>query len=240
VSEGRTPEGGFLSRWTRLKQEARSPRIETPAPAAPPEPAGPTPEEIEALVATLPKLEEIDAATDVRRFLESWVPAALRKAALARVWASDPKIANFVEMADYQWDFTVPGGAPGCGPLEPDFDTEAFVREIYGETKRAAERAGEVLREVGHARDPESHDEAVTGAETTPADVAPQSSLRLPGTPAPVADAEIPSIPNREMSAAPEGDGSSARNDAAPQQENDRDAAPLLAKKRRHGGALPD
>jgi hypothetical protein len=49
--------------------------------------------------------------------MQAGVPQALRRAALARIWSLDPAIRDFREMADYDWDFNTPGGAPGYGPL---------------------------------------------------------------------------------------------------------------------------
>jgi hypothetical protein len=82
---------GFLSRWSRLKNEAKgednSPHP-TPPPAEPeegenaPPPADPIPE--------LPPIETLTKDSDFSPFLQSGVPEELRRAALSRLWASDP------------------------------------------------------------------------------------------------------------------------------------------------------
>jgi hypothetical protein len=130
---------GFLSRWSRRKQAALAaePAKSPPQPesAAAPEPAAEsrTPESraacgmpqpaSEAGVAafdpsSLPPIESITAATDIRGFFAAGVPAELTRAALRRVWTSDPKIRDFVGLADYDWDFNAPGSMAGFGPLE--------------------------------------------------------------------------------------------------------------------------
>src|SRR6202030_2550882 len=67
---------------------------------------------------SLPPLESIAADTDIRGFLAPGVPSELARAALRRVWTADPKIRDFVGLADYDWDFNAPGAMAGFGPLE--------------------------------------------------------------------------------------------------------------------------
>ena len=66
----------------------------------------------------LPSIESIAADTDIRAFLAPGVPPELARAALRRAWAADPKIRDFVGLADYDWDFNAPGSMAGFGPLE--------------------------------------------------------------------------------------------------------------------------
>jgi hypothetical protein len=68
--------------------------------------------------ASLPPIESISAETDIRAFLAPGVPPELARAALRRAWAADPKIRDFVGLADYDWDFNAPGSMAGFGPLE--------------------------------------------------------------------------------------------------------------------------
>lgn len=143
---------GFLSRWSRRKRaiaeeetqrapgespesptsDERSP--DTEAVAAPETPAQAPVEETlsEEELAALPPLESIDASTDITAFLKKGVPAVLRNAALRRAWASDPKIAGYLDPArEYAYDWNVPGGVPGSGPLAPDFDAKALAEKIF-------------------------------------------------------------------------------------------------------------
>lgn len=135
---------GFLSRWSRRKQEARNDeRREVPAQSPDLLPgrraekdAGPLPSQevvgrggagpdlaaVSPPELKLPDISSLTAASDIRPFMQAGVPQALRRAALARVWSLDPAIRDFREMADYDWDFNTPGAAPGYGPLEATAD----------------------------------------------------------------------------------------------------------------------
>jgi uncharacterized protein DUF3306 len=138
----------FLARWLRRKNAAATEMVEAefppaPAPAVPEAPVkGGEPAEgtaginglrpIDAAPAarhpdgvapsfdlkSLPAIESIAADTDIRAFLAPGVPAELARAALRRAWAADPKIRDFVGLADYDWDFNAPGSMAGFGPLE--------------------------------------------------------------------------------------------------------------------------
>jgi hypothetical protein len=106
----------FLVRWARLKHEAEleATGVGKPAP-------------VEALrgvdepptlafdPASLPSIESIDAATDIRPFLEACVPDELTRAALRSAWSADPAIRDFVGIAESQWDFNDPASIPGFG-----------------------------------------------------------------------------------------------------------------------------
>src|SRR5690242_16074346 len=121
----------FLARWSRQKDEARrAARMpETPDRQAPVEEAALTEEEI----AALPKVEAITAETDISVFMRRGVPEGLRKAALRRAWMADPAIRDFVGHArDYDYDWNMPGGAPGCETLRAD-EAVAMARRVLGE-----------------------------------------------------------------------------------------------------------
>lgn len=96
----------FLSRWARVKADAKSP----PAP----EPERPVPAEaVEADAETMPELpdpelpdiETLTKDSDFAPFLRTGVPDHLRKAALSRLWASDPLFSKAevydLHMEDY-------------------------------------------------------------------------------------------------------------------------------------------
>ena len=107
----------FLRRWSERKAEARQsePLAETPAPIDPVAEAPQlTPEEVAQKLAELPAPEEITTETDIRPFLQDFVPAALRNAALRRVWLLDPVISTHLDVArDYAWDFNAASGQGG-------------------------------------------------------------------------------------------------------------------------------
>jgi hypothetical protein len=139
----------FLSRWSQRKRavaavERAAPQEPAAAEAVPDEtgedapvaravqpPALAAPEP-EFDVASLPPIESIDAGTDISSFLKPGVPAALRHAALRRVWTTDPVIRSFKGLAENDWDFNSPD-TPGFGPLDPGFDVKKMVAQLFGE-----------------------------------------------------------------------------------------------------------
>lgn len=135
--------GGFLGRWSRLKREGdRAAAGETaaapPETVAVPETACPpdqlAPPAAEAPEAALPPLESLTRDSDLGPFLKAGVPAALRNAALRRMWLLDPAIRDHADVAvDYFWDWNTPGGVPGHGgPIAPDA-ADRLLRALGGE-----------------------------------------------------------------------------------------------------------
>jgi hypothetical protein len=146
----------FLSRWSRRKREA-SPEAEPVNPPAADEPAqderasgkasrlnAPASAETAFDLTSLPPIESIEAETDISGFLSPGVPSDLTRAALRRAWTSDPKIRNFVGLADYDWDFNAAGSMAGFGPLE----IAAEVRKVaagIAEADRTGAEASDLL-----------------------------------------------------------------------------------------------
>jgi hypothetical protein len=140
----------FLQRWSRRKlggadgerevpdaQAAEGEGVELAPPADAP-PAGAPDEAATAFdLASLPPIESITAASDIRVFLAPGVPPELTRAALRRAWVSDPAIRDFVGIAENQWDFTKPDGVPGFGPLELTAELHRMVAELQGEPSRS-------------------------------------------------------------------------------------------------------
>jgi hypothetical protein len=81
---------------------------------------------------SVPPIESITADTDIRGFLAPGVPPDLTRAALRRAWAVDPKIRDFVGLADYDWDFNAPGSMAGFGPLEMTDELLRMAAQIVG------------------------------------------------------------------------------------------------------------
>ena len=129
-----TEPRNFIARWSRLKRAVPARGevgpSEMPVPSATAGPDAPAASAVDP--ASLPPIDTITAATDIRAFLAASVPADLARAALRRAWASDPVIRDFVEVADNQWDFTDPAAMPGFGPLPNGVD----------QTRLAAQEAG--------------------------------------------------------------------------------------------------
>ncbi len=157
---------GFLSRWLRRKRRAsaglegaakhtelRGPRVELEAPATAVARGEPKSD-----LANLVPLEAIGAETDIRAFLAVGVPAELTQAALRRAWLSDPKIRDFVGLADYDWDFNTPGSMAGFGMLEA---TDQIERELL----RLARGAAAVTTTSEMPRSPPSMGERQAGDE---------------------------------------------------------------------------
>ena len=101
-------EPNRLSRWSQRKLAARrgeampdeaapvaSDASPDPAFAALPETAADEP------VPELPSIDELTAESDYTIFLKKGVPAALTKAALRKLWTSDPVLANLDGLNDY-------------------------------------------------------------------------------------------------------------------------------------------
>src|ERR1700757_67314 len=80
----------------------------------------------------LPPIETITAESDIRAFLDPGVPPEFPCAALRRAWAADPKIRDFVGLADYDWDFNTPGAIAGFGALEPSEELRQQVARMVG------------------------------------------------------------------------------------------------------------
>jgi hypothetical protein len=126
----------FLSRWSRRKRQAEpDPAAQPPAEAesaTPPEPAPPAePVLSDEDLAALPRIEDLTPNTDIRAFLRPGVPAALKNAAMRRMWLLTPAIRDYRDPAvDYAWDWNTPGGVPGDG-CAPSADSAArMLRDL--------------------------------------------------------------------------------------------------------------
>jgi Protein of unknown function (DUF3306) len=180
---------GRLARWSQRKAAARrgdalEPEAdETAAAVAPAEDQqvpDPTPEAANAAtdsdavaadedLPNLPPIEELTFQSDYTVFLKKNVPEALRRAALRKLWQSDPVLANLDGLNDYDEDYHLVDTSitaaqtaykVGKGYLE---DIEGKVAQLAnegegGESPRSRAESGE--------RDDES-DVASSVAEST-------------------------------------------------------------------------
>jgi hypothetical protein len=164
--------------------------------------------------ASLPPIESITAETDIRAFIAAGVPAELTRAALRRVWTSDPKIRDFVGLADYDWDFNAPGAMAGFGPLEGADALRAQQAHRLGPVEdSAAERS----------------DHAPVAEPAAPKSEACAHDRPEPPTPIKTDASHLP-----DQSARPD------RDDAAAQQQEEKpEEAPSTAR-HKHGRALPE
>jgi hypothetical protein len=138
----------FMARWSRRKRQVAQDEVPTDA-AREAQATTSAPDDAQAThypiardghpespapafdIASLPPIESITAGSDIRAFLAPGVPPELTRAALRRVWTADPKIRDFVGMADYDWDFNTPGAITGFGPLQmPDELRRELMRMV--------------------------------------------------------------------------------------------------------------
>jgi hypothetical protein len=242
---GNDEEGGrFLERWSRRKAEARDPGrtarppAQAPAPApgdaAPPAPpaaapAGAPPGEIPAdevvdeIPKSLPRIEDLTAESSVAAFLRKGVPLELQRRALRAAWSLDPAIRDFVEVAENQWNWNVPGGVPGSGELAAGTDLGELLAQATGRITVPAAEPGAAV------------------AAGPPAPAAPAVEVVAPPPPAPVrrtaADHGSTAHTDAEIRAAGTGAGSVQTAKTATTEDP---AAPVADRsRRRHGGALP-
>ena len=136
----------FLARWSRRKRAAAPDARERPKPenagggaASRASAAALSPGEAQPLfdAASLPPIDSIVAGSDISAFLAAGVPADLTRAALRRVWSSDPMIRDFVGLSENSWDFNAPGAMPGFGPIDKE-EVARLVTRLLGEPDATA------------------------------------------------------------------------------------------------------
>ncbi|PSC04257.1 hypothetical protein SLNSH_14790 [Alsobacter soli] len=123
AGDERPPRGPepFLSRWSRRKRGEATAKDDAPEEYASPSPAPPSEPDLgeQAQDAPqLPPIETLTAESDFSAFLHPAVSAALKTAALRRLWSLDPVIRDYVGPAEYAWDFNQPGSMHGFGPAQ--------------------------------------------------------------------------------------------------------------------------
>jgi hypothetical protein len=262
-------EGGFLSRWSRRKRDVAARDAAEQAGAGQQSPVGevaPSPlpdatgepvlteaelaeqrqKELDELIARLPKVEEIDASTDVTGFLDARIPDALRNAALRATWISDPTIRDFLNDArEYALDYNTPGMAPGYGQLSESERHHAveFVKSLFSsgpDPDKAATLVEDQTQAAGEISDQESRGFA-------------QPSIAAPHNAGATDEAEAPAAVAAAEEARPQPANSGLREgDSAVSQSSMKlpheaaEAPPLAASlsdhapiRRRGGGALP-
>lgn len=148
MSEPEKQDENFLRRWSQRKQAAatgapastESPQSEHAGSGALPE-VEPQTDPLAFDPSSLPPIESISAASDIRAFLAPGVPEELSRAALRRAWVMDPTIRDFVGIAENQWDFTRPDEVPGFGSLEVTAELRQMVGQLVGKVPGQAEAA---------------------------------------------------------------------------------------------------
>jgi hypothetical protein len=228
----------FLSRWSRRKQAAD--QVADPAKPGADSAAGPdgAPDARDPSAAagaaqscapafdpaSLPPLESITGETDIRAFFAAGVPAELTRAALRRVWTADPKIRDFVGLADYDWDFNAPGSMAGFGPLE-------------GADALRAQMARRLGSHIAENDSDAASDQGPGPAQEMPASDSPCDPQSQP-TQIPVTTKDGPSQKGGGTQDGAEPTRSDREFVAAQQQEKPDDIQSIA--RRRHGRALPE
>jgi hypothetical protein len=204
-------EGGFLSRWAKRKQEAKvAPQPELELETAPAQPPAVQPEP-DAVELPLPSLDDIVPGSDVSAFFAKHVPESLRTAALRKLWVTDPQIRDFIEMADYQWDFNNPDSIPGWSSKLTGVDVKAMAARILNFGEPPEERA---------EPDVEAH-------STAPAEPPPALGE----------NPEFSTKPDASPISAPVEEDAPAAHAAV--QNNPSSSSVYASVRKRHGGALP-
>lgn len=210
-------DDGILARWSRRKLAARleeapaAPEAETGETAAMddtavPEPCSPEAEAAETdeaeLVASLPPIEDLTAESDITAFLKKGVPAALKHAALRKVWSLDPQIRDYVGPSEYAWDFNQPGSMAGFGPLDAGKAVVGFLSKAARAVDNVIESAEEAHKRPAAAPAAEEQGAPPEGSpegeppETAAADSAAATTVALTDAMPPVTQqARASSVP---------------------------------------------
>jgi hypothetical protein len=239
---------GFLGRWSRKKIDAErdAPGVPgaaeatdatTPEQTGLPEaadndakaPANAAPKP-EFDLASLPPLDSITAATDIRAFLAPGVPKQFVRAALRRAWSADPAIRDFKGLAENDWDFTDPTAMPGFGALPEGYDVTKLMTQIFGE---GDETEKPVDTHAAVDGPPGSQMASNAGENVQSADAEDTTPL-----PAREATSGSPAIPGPGTSSGQD-DIVQRDNITAPHKSISDDETEEPKKRRAHGGALP-
>ncbi|HYQ19767.1 MAG TPA: DUF3306 domain-containing protein [Xanthobacteraceae bacterium] len=180
----------FIARWSRRKRESAEDEAEATKPAAasgvpdetahtdddrgeaggvPPARSSASEPASEFDWTKLPPVETITAESDIRAFLRAGVPPELTRAALRRAWAADPKIRDFVGLADYDWDFNTPGAIAGFGPLEMSDEVRRQIVQMIGSGLTEGELDQAAPTPEDAPREPSPIETSIELASTTPA-----------------------------------------------------------------------
>jgi hypothetical protein len=243
----------FIARWSRRKRAAERVDDETSGdkmsagktldeckPSTPSEASDERaaarndapPPELPFDLAKLPPLESITAESDIRAFLAPGVPAELTRAALRRAWSADPKIREFVGLADYDWDFNAPGAIAGFGPLEMTDEMRRQIVQMVGrsltpeEPERPAPTPSEPAGEQVLVEAPDNSTESAATTSTAPVRQVP-SNAETSQDKIQKSDVEMHNLVRREQ------------NNTASQYRTEKPDNVQLIDKRPHGRALP-
>lgn len=176
----------------------------------------------------LPPIESIMTPMDVRPFLLAGVPQSVRNAALRRAWSVDPTTRDFIEMAEYAWDFTTENALQGFGSLNASDVPDILERLVRTEEPKQA--PGQDVEAAGQSDG--KHDELEPSVER----VTPQGNeVENAGGP----DFQIEKIEHVQTSMLQCGTDADGGNMALADQTSEDTNARPAHRRRGHGGALP-
>jgi Protein of unknown function (DUF3306) len=222
-----TSDEPFFSRWSRQKKDKQQASKQKPVIAQPPRADTGSDEAPEIDPATLPKIDDLTAESDVSVFLRKGVPEGLQKLALRRMWSLDPEIRDFVEMAENQFDFHAPGGIPGLFQELPEgADVSVWLAQA---TQSVPREDPKQPTSAAQAKSGTDQDQALAAAQQeTSVDVEAASTDAARAEDLATTDTGAPQTPQEPETA----ENLSPASAALPRQET-------LPPRRRHGGALP-
>lgn len=156
----------------RAVADAPPPPHDTHAHAAVPQQASPgDPAPADDDMPALPSIDELDAQSDYTVFLDEKVPEQLRRAALRKLWTSDPVLANLDGLNDYDEDYNLTTTVIGA--------VQSAWQAGRGYAEEAEEKLDRVEEVLGPSAGPQAEpqqDESQAAIETARA---PQDSDSL-------------------------------------------------------------
>lgn len=141
-------DDAFLSRWSRLKRRGGE---ADPVPAAAP-PAADPPSADPAAALTLEDVAALKPDADFRPFLAAAATEAVHRAALRKLWASDPIITAHDGLTDYAEDYTFKTDVVEQVRTAWRGGVDAWEEASVGDEKEIAQDAGNVAVDDRYAQ----------------------------------------------------------------------------------------
>jgi hypothetical protein len=141
MSDGVNSIKGFLQRWSHRKHAAGNaePACQADRSEGASAVKAGAPDKCNAIAYsadTLPPIESLTETSDIRAFLKPGVSLELQRAALRQTWVNDPRIRDFIGIAENQWDFTRPDSVPGFGSLMLTPELRRIAQDLLAEMTR--------------------------------------------------------------------------------------------------------
>jgi hypothetical protein len=134
-------DDAFLSRWSRLKRRGGE---ADPVPAAAPAASDPASPPDPAAALTLDDVAALKPDADFRPFLAAAATEAVHRAALRKLWASDPIITAHDGLTDYAEDYTFKTDVVEQVRTAWRGGADAWEQASGGDGKETAQDAGNI------------------------------------------------------------------------------------------------